>query len=45
MSMDEVELPTDPPPTAAQPDLSTLAVTLLKGVVYREGDERLWGSL
>lgn len=26
-------------------DLSTLAITLLKGVVYREDDERLWGSL
>jgi uncharacterized protein DUF4194 len=31
--------------TASQPDLSTLAITLLKGVIYREGDERLWGSL
>jgi len=30
---------------ATQPDLSTLAITLLKGVIYREGDERLWGSL
>ncbi len=29
----------------AQPELSTLVITLLKGVVYREGDERLWGSL
>ncbi len=28
-----------------QPDLSVLAITLLKGVIYREGDERLWGSL
>lgn len=28
-----------------QPDLSTLAITLLKGVIYREGDERLWGAL
>jgi hypothetical protein len=27
------------------PDLSTLAITLLKGVIYREGDERLWGVL
>lgn len=26
-------------------DLSTLAITLLKGVIYREGDERLWGAL
>jgi hypothetical protein len=31
--------------TTTQFDLSTLAITLLKGVVYREGDERLWGSL
>lgn len=30
---------------AAQPDLSALAVALLKGVIYREGDEALWGSL
>jgi hypothetical protein len=28
-----------------QADLSTLAVTLLKGVIYREGDEALWGAL
>lgn len=25
--------------------LSTLVISLLKGVVYREGDERLWGTL
>lgn len=30
---------------AASADLSTLAVTLLKGVVYRDGDERLWSAL
>ena len=30
---------------ATQPDLSALAVTLLKGVIYREADERLWSSL
>ena len=29
----------------AQPDLSTLAIVLLKGVIYREADERLWGVL
>ncbi len=29
----------------ASTDLSTLAVTLLKGVVYREGEERQWGVL
>lgn len=32
-------------PVAANADLSTLAITLLKGVIYREGDERLWGAL
>jgi hypothetical protein len=32
-------------PIAADADLSTLAITLLKGVIYREGDERLWGAL
>lgn len=26
-------------------DLSILAITLLKGVIYRESDERLWGVL
>lgn len=31
-------------PTASA-DLSTLAITLLKGVIYREGNERLWGAL
>ena len=30
---------------AANADLSTLAITLLKGVIYREGVERLWGAL
>jgi hypothetical protein len=30
---------------AAQSDLSTLVITLLKGVLHREGDERLWSSL
>jgi hypothetical protein len=33
------------PEAAANADLSTLAITLLKGVIYREGDERLWGAL
>lgn len=33
------------PPVPASSDLSILAITLLKGVIYREGDERLWGSL
>lgn len=30
---------------APQADLSSLVITLLKGVIYREGDERLWGAL
>jgi hypothetical protein len=29
----------------AVPDLSALVITLLKGVIYRDGDERLWDSL
>lgn len=29
----------------AQPDLSVLVITLLKSVIYREADERLWGCL
>jgi hypothetical protein len=43
----EEELPgtADTTAPAGQPDLSTLVITLLKGVIYREGDERLWGSL
>ena len=32
-------------PVGAGADLSALAITLLKGVIYREGDERLWGGL
>jgi hypothetical protein len=47
--MDEEKLPggvsTEAPVPAAQPDLSALAISLLKGVIYREGDERLWASL
>ncbi|MGL5996201.1 MAG: DUF4194 domain-containing protein [Pseudomonas proteolytica] len=30
---------------AVTADLSTLLVLLLKGVIYREGDERMWGAL
>lgn len=30
---------------ANEADLSQLAIALLKGVVYRDGDERLWGAL
>jgi hypothetical protein len=33
------------PAGAATVDLSMLAITLLKGVIYREGDERLWAAL
>lgn len=29
----------------ASPHFSMLAISLLRGVIYREGDERLWGSL
>lgn len=47
--MDEAQgqpiAPSASPASAAQPDLSTLAITLLKGVIYREADERLWSSL
>lgn len=34
-------------PVAHQPqaDLSTLLITLLKGVIYRDGDEHLWSTL
>ena len=39
VSLIEVNLP------EVQPDLSTLAITLFKGVIYRETDERLWGVL
>lgn len=38
----------EPPPDSAaapQADLSALAVALLKGVIYRDGDERLWNAL
>jgi hypothetical protein len=31
--------------TATDPDLSLLSITLLKGVIYREGNEQLWGAL
>jgi Domain of unknown function (DUF4194) len=37
-----------PPDTTAplpDADLATLLITLLKGVIYREGDEHLWGAL
>ena len=37
------DTPPDLPPTV--PELSLLMVQLLKGVLYREDDERLWASL
>lgn len=39
--------PVETPPSAlsAAPELSQLMVHLLKGVLYREDDERLWASL
>lgn len=41
MSMQHQPQPADAPAV----DLSALAITLLKGVIYREEDERLWGAL
>ncbi len=35
-------LPVD---SAAPPDFSSLAIHLLKGVIYRDADERQWGTL
>lgn len=44
--MEEVHSTTSTSATAAaQPDLSAVVITLLKGVIYREADERLWGDL
>ena len=40
--MEEEQSNAAPAPT---PDLSVLLVSLLKGVLYREGDERLWAAL
>lgn len=31
--------------TSANAEFSTVVISLLKGVIYREGNERLWGSL
>lgn len=44
MEMDAGPADDTPGPVAAA-DLSTLVISLLKGVIYREGDERLWGWL
>lgn len=46
MSMEDGSLAATPPSdSTVRPDLSALVITLLKGVIYREADERLWGSL
>lgn len=42
--MDE-ELANTLPNPAPAPDLSVLLISLLKGVLYRDGDERLWAVL
>jgi hypothetical protein len=46
--MNEFSVDASPPAdpvAAAAPDLSVLLISLLKGVIYREGDEQLWASL
>ncbi len=43
--MDETHQTSSPTAPGAHADLSTLVITLLKGVIYRENDERLWGTL
>lgn len=42
---DSLAQPEDRTAALRQPDLSVLVITLLKGVIYREADERLWASL
>jgi Domain of unknown function (DUF4194) len=42
--MDEQLVSVSNPPLSS-PDLSVLAITLLKKVIYREGNERLWSAL
>lgn len=41
----EEELSNTPPTPAPAADLSGLLISLLKSVLYREGDERLWAAL
>ena len=41
----EVEHQARSEPSAAPADLSALLITLLKSVIYREADERLWSAL
>ncbi len=43
--MDQETTTNDAELAPPQPDLSALAISLLKGVIYREGNERLWGAL
>lgn len=43
--MEEQQPSPDAVASPSQADLSALLITLLKGVIYREGDERLWGAL
>ncbi|MCC6868931.1 MAG: DUF4194 domain-containing protein [Burkholderiales bacterium] len=48
IAIDEGGVPADPPPEVtapAVPELSALVILLLKGVVYRNDDERRWASL
>ena len=41
-----IDLTSGPAPVPAPaPDLSVLLINLLKGVLYRDGDERLWATL
>jgi hypothetical protein len=42
---DDTLAATRPPNPTDQPDLSALIISLLKGVIYRDGDERLWVAL
>lgn len=41
----DISNPNDTAAPSAEPNLSILLIQLLKGVIYREDDERLWGDL
>jgi hypothetical protein len=43
--LDEASAAATPTATPAAPELSVLLIHLLKGVIHREEDERLWASL
>lgn len=45
LSMNDEDLAPEPGQAHAAPDLSVLLIGLLKGVLYRESDERQWSSL